>query len=86
MGFWRPGLQGESFHLLILVLLMFSSANANLLHSVNEFRGAAIRLDVERLRYTAGRAVLHAGKVILLCFAAQLLKRVVSVHFIFILA
>lgn len=65
------------------MLLTFSSANTDFQHHLNEFIRAASHLEFERLRYTAGRVVLHMGEVILLRFAAHMLERMVSVLFFF---
>jgi hypothetical protein len=67
------------------VLLMFSSANARLLSFTEEFCEVLSRDDIAapstHLRYTAVRAVLLAGEVVLLRFAARLLEKAVRFFF-----
>ena len=58
----------------ILVQLTFSSANASLVHSIDEFCVALNNADFSRLGHTTTRAVLLMGEVVLLRFAACLLE------------
>ena len=75
------GVPGASHLPLILVLLMFSSANARLLNFVEEFFEALNHDDIPHLGYTMACIVLLVGEVVLLRLAVRLLDQAVSFFF-----
>ena len=64
--------------LLILALLIFSSASARLAHFANEFRDALNRRDFARIKDLAGGVVLLMGEIAVLRLAVFLLDEAVS--------
>ena len=64
--------------LLILVLLIFSSASVRLPHFANEFHDALNHRDFAHIKDLAGRVVLLMGEIAVLCLVVFLLEKAVS--------